>query len=297
MERCWHNDVLAAPDYDWEIPSELNHRHEQCLHLHKGRNDGGGKRTNVQGRVMDSAEATKRSGLPSGTRWRVHVYGETWNAHGDVGSTTHIFIVLRQDLQTMETEPADLTAHDAGGTLSQGWKEKVDGSWGGFADDLFIKDVLPDHTADSAKDVILNNAESSTTRWQRIGTSKTFANWRSCRASVDMGSKDCSQHWWSRLERSWVEQGTPEADAPPSTVATKRKSSADYRRWRRTGRGLRGFWFARSPWSHRRLIFLSRIVSASITGLDAYSASPGGLNRIEQKVCRYLRALCKGKGI
>ena len=37
---------------------------------------------------------------------------------------------------------------------------KVDGSWSGFADDLFIKDVLPDHTADSAKDVILNNAAS-----------------------------------------------------------------------------------------------------------------------------------------
>ena len=37
---------------------------------------------------------------------------------------------------------------------------RVDGSWSGFADGLFIKDVLPDHTADSAKDVILNNAAS-----------------------------------------------------------------------------------------------------------------------------------------
>ena len=46
---------------------------------------------------------------------------------------------------------------------------------------------------------------------------------------------------------------------------------------------LRGFWFARLPWRHRRLIFLSRIVSASITGLDAYAA------------CRYPRALSKGK--
>ena len=35
---------------------------------------------------------------------------------------------------------------------------KVDGSWSGFADDLFTKEVLPDHTADYAKDVILNNA-------------------------------------------------------------------------------------------------------------------------------------------
>ena len=47
--------------------------------------------------------------------------------------------------------------------------------------------------------------------------------------------------------------------------------------------------------SHRRLIFVSRIVSASITGLDAYAASPGELNRIDKKVCRYLRALSKGK--
>ena len=37
---------------------------------------------------------------------------------------------------------------------------KADGPWSGFADDLFIKDVLPDHTAYSAKDVILNNAAS-----------------------------------------------------------------------------------------------------------------------------------------
>ena len=57
----------------------------------------------------------------------------------------------------------------------------------------------------------------------------------------------------------------------------------------------RGFWFARSPWSHRRLIFMSRIGSAEITGLDAYAASPGELNGLDKKVCRYLRALSKGK--
>ena len=58
---------------------------------------------------------------------------------------------------------------------------------------------------------------------------------------------------------------------------------------------LRGFWFARSPWSHRRLIFLSRIVSASISGLDAHAASPGELHRIDKRICWYLRALSKGK--
>ena len=37
---------------------------------------------------------------------------------------------------------------------------KIDGSWSGFADDLFIKDEVPDHTAESAKDIIMNNAGS-----------------------------------------------------------------------------------------------------------------------------------------
>ena len=36
----------------------------------------------------------------------------------------------------------------------------MDGSWSGFADDMFIKDVLPDHPADSAKAVILNDTAS-----------------------------------------------------------------------------------------------------------------------------------------
>ena len=44
-----------------------------------------------------------------------------------------------------------------------------------------------------------------------------------------------------------------------------------------------------------RLIFLSRIVSASITCLDAHAASPGELNRLDKNMCRYLRALSKGR--
>ena len=41
-------------------------------------------------------------------------HGETWTAHGDVRGAKHIFMVLQQDLQTIEAEPPDLTAHDAG---------------------------------------------------------------------------------------------------------------------------------------------------------------------------------------
>ena len=47
---------------------------------------------------------------------------------------------------------------------------------------------------------------------------------------------------------------------------------------------LRGFWFARSPWRHRRLILLSRIVSAAITGTDAYAASPSELNKLDKNM-------------
>ena len=36
----------------------------------------------------------------------------------------------------------------------------MDGSWSGFADDLFTKNEINDHTADTAKDNILDNAAS-----------------------------------------------------------------------------------------------------------------------------------------
>ena len=45
----------------------------------------------------------------------------------------------------------------------------------------------------------------------------------------------------------------------------KRKWGADYKAMAANWWALRDFWFARSPWSHKRLIFLPRIVSAPIT--------------------------------
>ena len=72
-----------APDLTGEITSKLDHRHEQCLLLHKEGNDRGGKRTNVQGRLLDGTETTKWGGLLTGTRWIIYFYGETWPAHGD----------------------------------------------------------------------------------------------------------------------------------------------------------------------------------------------------------------------
>ena len=40
---------------------------------------------------------------------------------------------------------------------------------------------------------------------------------------------------------------------------------------------------------------MSRIGSAAITGLDAYAAAPGELNRLDKKLCRYLRTLSNCK--
>ena len=59
----------------------------------------------------------------------------------------------------MENEPSNTTVHDA---VSAAGMEgsKVDGSWSGFADDLFIKDEISDHTVETAKDIILNNAST-----------------------------------------------------------------------------------------------------------------------------------------
>ena len=118
-----------------------------------------------------------------------------------------------------------------------------DGSWSGFANDLFIKNELGPLTS------------------------------------------------LVPSERSLAGPGTSEA-ATPSMGATKRKTSADCRRWRRTGRRCEA---SGSPWSHRRLVFQSRIVRASIMCLAAYAASPGELNRIVKKICRYLCAFSKGK--
>ena len=73
-----------APDLSWKISCELAHRHEQRLLVHKDRNDGGGKRTNVQGRPLDGTEIAKRSGFFAGTRRRIHLNGKTRFAHGDV---------------------------------------------------------------------------------------------------------------------------------------------------------------------------------------------------------------------
>ena len=98
------------------------------------------------------------------------------------------------------------------------------GSWIGFADDLFIKDVLPDHTADSAKDVILNNAESSDNTLAEDRYKKNLRKLEQRRLT-------------SLVPFGQILGGARHFGADTlSTVATTRKSSADYRRWRRTDR-------------------------------------------------------------
>ena len=170
--------------------------------------------------------------------------------------------------------------------------ERKGAAHGGFADGLFIKDVLPDHTADSAKDVILNNASSLNTQtedrykqnfreWEIVPSIRRYGEQTRLTSLVPFGKILGRAR---RFGGRYTFNGSNKAEIGCRTQAMAANWSA-----------LRGFWFARSPWSHRRLIFLSRIVSASITGLDAYAASPGELNRIDKKICRYLRAFSNGK--
>ena len=73
----------------------------------------------------------------------------------ETSEAPRILLFLRQDLQTLEAEPR-CCQH-----VTALRRSKVDGSWSGFADDLFIEDELPDHTAESAKHIILSTGRDA----------------------------------------------------------------------------------------------------------------------------------------
>ena len=169
----------------------------------------------------------------------------------------------------------------------------VDGSRSGFADDLFIKGEVPEHTAESAKDIIIVNTESldaalaedrykqNLRKLEIVLSLRRYGERRRLTALIPYGKVlGRARHLGGRYAFNWSNKAEIEC-----------RLQAMAANWA----ALRGLWFARSPWSHRRQIFMSRIGSAAITGLDAYAASPGELNRLDKKVCRYLRALSKGK--
>ena len=264
-----------ALDISWKLPSELAHRHEQRLLVHRERNDGGAnEQTNVQGRPLDGTETTKRRGFFAGTRWRKYVLMETFEA-------PCIFPWAFD--KTFKRWKMSFSA-----PLS-----KVDGSCSGFADDLFIKDELPDHTAESTEDIILNNAASldetlaedrykqNLRKLEIVSSIRRDGGQRRLTSLVPFGKVlGRTRHLGGRYSFN----GSNKAEIECRLQAMAANWSA-----------LRGFWFAHSSWSHRRLIFLSRIVSASITGIDAYAASPCELNRLDKKFCKYLRALSLGR--
>ena len=141
----------------------------------------------------------------------------------------------------------------------------VDGSWSGFADDLFNKDELSDHTAESVKHIILN-ATLAKDRYKRnlceleiVLSIRRYGEQRRLTSLVSFG-KILGRAGLHGRCYAFNRSNKAEIECRLQLMAAK---------WS----VLRGFWFARSPWSHRRLIFLSRIVSASITGFDAYAAS------------------------
>ena len=161
-----------------------------------------------------------------------------------------------------------LTAHFAGMK-----RTKIDGSWSGFSEDIFIKDEALDHTADAAKDIIMDNAESldaalAGDRYKQnlrmleiVPSIRRYREQRRLTALVPFGKiLGRARHLGGRY-----------AFNGGSKAETAFRLHAMAAIWA----ALRGFWFARSPWSRGRLIFLSRIGIASISSLTWRIESAG----------------------
>ena len=97
-----------------------------------------------------------------------------------------------------------------------------------------------------------------TRRWRRTGTHTIFVSWRLCPVSADTGSKDDS-HRWFLLERSLAGPGTSEAA---------------------------------TPWTGDRLVPNRQCVDYGSRRLRCITCE---LDRLDKKICRYLRALSKGR--
>ena len=156
-------------------------------------------------------------------------------------------------------------------------KSQVDGSWSGSADDLFVKDELPDHTAESAKDIILNNATSldatlSEDRYKQnlrkletVRSIHRYVKQRRLTSLVFGKILGRARH----LGGCHAFNGSNEAEIECRLRAMAANWSA-----------LRGCWFCTFTLDSK---------------MPAYASSPDGVNPIDKKVCRYLRALSKGK--
>ena len=150
----------------------------------------------------------------------------------------------------------------------------MDGSWSGFADDLFIKDEIPDHTAESANNAPSLDETLAEDRYKQnlrkleiVPSIRRYGEQRRLTSLVPFG-KILGRGLASRRQ-IFIQREQQNGN--------RVQAEGDY------GELVGGFWFARSPWSHKRLIFLSRIVSAAITGIDAYAASPSELNKLDRK--------------
>ena len=201
--------------------------------MHKERNDGGGKRTNVQGRPLDGTEIAKWSFFFLQGHDGEFTFMVKHGFHMGTSEAPRIFSwafekTFKRWKMSPQTPPSMMLS--APFTALRG--SKVDGSWSGFADDLFIKDELPDHTAESANDIIVSNAASLD---ETLAEDRYHQNVRKLEIVPSI-----LRYGRSLLERSLAGPGISEA-ATSSTEATKRKSSTDFKRWRRSGRRCEGF--------------------------------------------------------
>ena len=130
---------------------------------------------------------------------------------------------------------------------------KVDGSWSGVCGRSVD---LPDHTVESAKGHHLEQRSAiGRGRWRRTGVNNIFVSGRLCPVSADTGNNhDSPLVPFGKILGRARHLGGRHAFNGSNKAEIDCRLQAMAANWL----ALRGFWFARSPWSHRRLIFLSR---------------------------------------
>ena len=137
-----------------------------------------------------------------------HGYSIFMVKHGllvETSAAPRIFSFFLTRPKMLETDPPDLTVHDAVSTLRMDVWDASGLSWTGFADDRFIKRELYDHTKESAKYIILSNATS-------IDATLAEGRYKQNLSKLEIvllirryiGSKDGTRRSFS-VERSWVE--------------------------------------------------------------------------------------------
>ena len=179
---------------------------------------------------------------------------ETRFAHGNVGGATYLLLGFRQNLYAMENEPSNTTVHDdvsafrRDGGLESGriveWLRRRLVHQG--------RDFRP-HSGNCER----HHPEQRTILGRDAGRGQIQT--KSAKAgdftevSADTGIKDASPHWsvpFGKILGRARHLGARYSFNGSNKTEIDCRLKAIMANWA----ALRPFWFARSPWSHRRLI-------------------------------------------